>query len=286
MRLSEQMSVVVLAMLAALLLASSNVGQGAGLPLLGVYLYWLIRVAIEAGLFILIRDGLGAYLPALRPGWLVMAAATLASLIPFVLAITAIDIALGYPELGLEGPKLPSDSRVAELGLEFVYLLDNHVFLCLLLSVPQMMFRDRGTTQANVVASGVAPSDGDSDSDSHSAREAHPTQRQRALAGVEPPLKGALLWAEAQEHYVRLTTDTEARMVLHRFSDILRDLPEQSGVQVHRSHWVAYMAIDEAFIEGANLRLRLKTGSIVPVSRSFRTQTERALKLASIEPVR
>jgi len=282
MRLSEQMSVVVLAALSALLLASSNVGQGAGLPLLGVYLYWLIRVAIEAGLFILIRDALGAYLSAMRPAWLVLVAATLVSLVPFVLAITAIDIALGYPELGLEGPKSASDSRVAELGLEFIYLLDNHVFLCMLLSVPQMMYWSRDATQANVLTSRGAPDDADATSE-NVALLAH---QQGVLAGVEPPLKGALLWAEAQEHYVRLTTDSEARMVLQRFSDILRDLPDEMGVQVHRSHWVAYVAINEAFIEGSNLRLRLKTGSVVPVSRSFRAQTERALKLASIEPGR
>ncbi|MFK7964025.1 MAG: LytTR family DNA-binding domain-containing protein [Burkholderiaceae bacterium] len=279
--LSERTGVVVIAVLAGLLLASSNIGQGAGLPLFGVYLYWLVRIGIEAGLFVLIRDALQSYWRGSRLA-LTIAVATFVSLIPFVLAITAIDIALGYPELGLDGPKSPSDSRVAELGLEFVYLLDNHLFLCLLLSVPQMLVGNPATAEPK------RPTLGDELATSEAGIASPPivTGPQSTLDSIDPPLNGKLFWAEAQEHYVRLTTDAEARMVLHRFSDILRALPEQSGVQVHRSHWVAYEAIDEAFMDGTNLRLRLKTGPIVPVSRSFRAQTERALKRVSIEPVR
>ena len=271
-----------IATLAGLLLASSNVGQGAGLPLLGVYLYWLVRVGIEAGLFILIRDALQSYWRGSKSSWLVIAVATVVSLIPFVLAVTAIDIALGYPELGLDGPKSPSDSRVGELGLEFVYLLDNHVFLCLLLSVPQMLIGHGATRMPGEPSSSATAAT----SETVPASQASSAQPESMLAGIDPPLSGPLLWAEAQEHYVRLTTDAEARMVLHRFSDILRALPEQNGVQVHRSHWVAYDAIEEAFMDGTNLRLRLKTGPVVPVSRSFRAQTERALELVSIKPVR
>ncbi len=64
-------------------------------------------------------------------------------------------------------------------------------------------------------------------------------------------------------------------MVLCRFSDALRDLSSADGVQVHRSHWVAHTAIAEVFRDGSNLRLRLKSGDIVPVSRSYRAGIEK-----------
>jgi hypothetical protein len=97
------------------------------------------------------------------------------------------------------------------------------------------------------------------------------------LCDLTPRLEGPVLWAEAQEHYVKLTTTDESRMVLHRFSDILRKLSETDGIRVHRSHWVAFDAISETYKEGTNIRIRLKNGETVPISRSYRKILEEAL---------
>jgi DNA-binding LytR/AlgR family response regulator len=83
---------------------------------------------------------------------------------------------------------------------------------------------------------------------------------------------------EAQEHYVRITTDEEVRMVLCRFSDIVRELSDDAGMQTHRSHWAAYPAIAEAVKEGQNMKLVLTSGDSVPVSRSFRSTAEAKLE--------
>ena len=81
---------------------------------------------------------------------------------------------------------------------------------------------------------------------------------------------------------MRLKTSEETRMVLNRFADVLRDLPEEAGIRVHRSHWVAINAVKEAFRDGANLKLKLVTDDVVPVSRSCRAMTERRLKETAI----
>lgn len=267
----EEIYGVMVAVLAAMLIAASNVSQTAGLPLLGAYAYWLVRVLIEAGLFILVRDAIEKHFAEPRSAIMVVGAAIVVSLVPFVLAITALDIVLGYPELGLENSRSVSVSRFAEFGLELIYLLDNHIALCLLLTVPRIIVGQvAGRTVSADLSSELRPS------------YSHESEGASIFETMEPPLEGDVLWAEAQEHYVRLTTPDETRMVLHRFSDILKDLPENAGVQVHRSHWVSFGAIAEAFKDGPNLRLRLQTGAIVPVSRSYRGTTEHALRQIQI----
>lgn len=261
----EETAFFAIAILCGGLIAASNVGHvGAENPAVA-YLYWLVRILIEAALFFAFREGIEKFAPvsagrnASQP--LIIAIAILTSLFPFVLAITAFDIVLGYPELGLENGGTVASSKLAEFGLELIYLFDNHVILCLLLSVPRLLMRPAAgeeTADGVPVAQAVATANAFFDS-------------------LSPPLRGDLLWAEAQEHYVRLTTNTETRLVLHRFADVLRDIPAHVGVRVHRSHWVAYCADPEPFKEGANLRLKLCTGDVVPVSRSYRKNVEAAL---------
>ncbi len=54
----------------------------------------------------------------------------------------------------------------------------------------------------------------------------------------KPSLDGQINHIEAQEHYIRVATSSERRMVLYRFSDAIREMPDTLGLQVHRSHWV------------------------------------------------
>ena len=144
--------------------------------------------------------------------------------------------------------------------MELIYLSDNHVALCLLLSVPRFIF-SQGYAKARGEGAGA------------------PAPAESFLSTLEPPLRGELQWVEAQEHYVRLVTAEENRLVLHRFSDIVRELQAEEGIQVHRSHWVAFSAIGKTFKDGTNLRVRLRSGDTVPVSRSHRNDLIRALDL-------
>ena len=64
-------------------------------------------------------------------------------------------------------------------------------------------------------------------------------------------------------------------MVLHRFSDAVKQTPNTLGMQVHRPHWVALSAVENIIIEGQSMKLKLVNDKEVPVSRTFRTSVEK-----------
>ncbi len=246
--------------LAAMLVAASNVGPTDGTSIAMVYLYWLVRLLIGALLFVGIRELIEKASPDKAPMIVTTGLAIVLSLAPFTLAITAFDIVLGFPELGLESGSQGNDTRISEFAFELVYQFDNHVALCLLLALPRVMvkYRPVATSTSTTLPDDVRPVG--------------------FLDTLDPPLEGDIIWAEAQEHYVRLSTTEENRMVLHRFADILRDLPEEAGIRVHRSHWVSFSAIADVHRDGSKLQLKLCNGETVPVSRTYKRDVETALE--------
>ncbi len=91
---------------------------------------------------------------------------------------------------------------------------------------------------------------------------------------------GRLVRVSVEDHYVHVVTERGLERLLMRFGDALDELDEQLGLQVHRSHWVAYDAIDGCWIDGGRVILKLSDGSEVPVSRNYRRQVELAGILA------
>ncbi|MFT4716058.1 MAG: hypothetical protein ACI8YI_000785 [Paracoccaceae bacterium] len=88
---------------------------------------------------------------------------------------------------------------------------------------------------------------------------------------LKPNLGKNLIRLCGQDHYVEVCTDAGKDMILMRFSDAMNELAGYKGLQVHRSHWVALAAIDRVEKSGTSLKVLMKDGSQVPVSRSFRT---------------
>ena len=252
MKLREDKAIVIVAILSALLIAShENATVNFG-GVVGSYIYWLIRIAIQAAFYIGAWTLIERYGPKSLSNLLLLASAILVSHIPFVLAITALDIVLGFPELGIDSAAPIDQSRFVVFGFELIYLLDNHFIVCILISLPRFYFSElnRENEEQSRIGSGTF------------------------LSTLEPPLLGSVLWVEAQEHYVRITTDQESRMVLARFSDIVRELESQEGMQVHRSHWVARDAIVKQEKVRQGITLFLTTGDTVPVSRSFKKRLD------------
>ena len=82
--------------------------------------------------------------------------------------------------------------------------------------------------------------------------------------------RGSALYAvSSEDHYLRVHTDRGEELILMRLADAVRELSGADGMQTHRSWWVAKAGIAEARKEGGKLRLVLKSGAEVPVSRSF-----------------
>lgn len=265
-----QFKVLLTAIIAAALLASHQVSQFAPFGVLGSYLYWLCRVLIEAGFFFALLFAIEHSLRLRIPRWACFTAAIFLSLIPFTLAITTFDLILGLPELGLNsaGAEIANQSRLKAFGLELIYLSDNHIAVCLLLLLPRIMISD---TSLDAISETAA--------DEHATSTIQPPTVDESelvvfLESLEPALQGSLCAIEAQEHYIKVTTTAESRMVLHRFSDAVQQLPASQGMQVHRSHWVAHAAVTRVAVDGQNMKLELNCDRSVPVSRTFRAAVE------------
>jgi len=86
---------------------------------------------------------------------------------------------------------------------------------------------------------------------------------------LDAPLRGRLLRLSGNNHHVQVITDRGEARVLMRFADALRDVGAEEGMQVHRSHWVAWRAVAGLERDGHRRWLRLTCGSRVPVARSY-----------------
>jgi DNA-binding LytR/AlgR family response regulator len=81
--------------------------------------------------------------------------------------------------------------------------------------------------------------------------------------------RGARLIAlEAEDHYVRVHTDTGSELLSMRFSEALDELALAHGFRLHRSWWASAEAIEEVRWRRGSGEARLAGGLIVPVSRS------------------
>jgi len=256
----------VIAVLAAILLAAHHLPQSASFSQIASYFYWLCRILIEAGCFFAVLIAVEKYLPEFLPNWGTIVVAVLVSLVPFTLAVTALDLVIGLPELGLnEGVQTPT-SRAPAFGLEMIYHLDNHIALCLLLSLTRLIPLNTPVEDAS----------------SNDLPEQEAQKQVSFFDSLETPLRGDIITIEAQEHYVQIQTSDESRMVLYRFSDAVRQIPPLTGMQVHRSHWVAHAAVKELVMKGQSMQIELHNGSLVPVSRTFRAAVEKRYSKSTI----
>jgi len=78
-----------------------------------------------------------------------------------------------------------------------------------------------------------------------------------------------LIAVEAEDHYLRLHTSRGQDLILMRLADALGELEGLEGAQGHRSWWVAKSAITTASRGNGRASLTLKSGAVVPVSRTY-----------------
>ncbi|MFU7527503.1 LytTR family DNA-binding domain-containing protein [Qipengyuania sp. ASV99] len=89
---------------------------------------------------------------------------------------------------------------------------------------------------------------------------------------LPPELGSDVIALEMEDHYVRVHTALGSDLVLMRLRDAMAHMaahcPETDGRQVHRSWWVARLAVEDVKREGRNIRLVLAGGITAPVSRA------------------
>lgn len=84
---------------------------------------------------------------------------------------------------------------------------------------------------------------------------------------IAPEKRGQLLYLKAELHYLMVVTDRGHSLILSSLKDAIAALPADSGMQVHRSYWVAWPAITMIKKQGRQGSLLLLDGSEIPVSR-------------------
>lgn len=93
--------------------------------------------------------------------------------------------------------------------------------------------------------------------------------RPRILDRLPPHLRGALSHMTVQDHYVDIRTDKGGALVLMRLADAIAETGGVEGLQIHRSHWVASDRVAQAVRVGGRQMLKMRDGTLLPVSRSY-----------------
>lgn len=96
-----------------------------------------------------------------------------------------------------------------------------------------------------------------------------PLQPPNPLLDQLPAALGSdVIALEMEDHYVRVHTALGSALVLMRLRDATAHLAHVEGREVHRSWWVARLAVEDVKREGRNVRLVLPRGIEAPVARA------------------
>ena len=139
-----------------------------------------------------------------------------------------------------------------------------------------LIFRSALTGDGVLAARNMEPDPVETQSSGKSTHEV--TAEARPVSSPEPPPllsrlkpenRAPVLRLSAEDHYTLTVTTRGREFVLIRFGDALAELGATDGVQIHRSHWVARAAFDSLEQVNGKLMLRLKDGTLLPVSRGM-----------------
>ena len=106
------------------------------------------------------------------------------------------------------------------------------------------------------------------------------SERPRLFERLSDDLGEELIRMSVQDHFVHVHLVGGYERLRMRFGDAVQEVKGVSGMQVHRSHWVAEDAVEGYVQVGGRVSLCLSDGSEVPVSRNYRQHVEDAGFLA------
>lgn len=98
----------------------------------------------------------------------------------------------------------------------------------------------------------------------------------RLMRRLDDEDKATILWLTSENHFVEVHTVKGHVRLRMRLTDAIDEMEGVRGSCVHRSHWVAYAAIESTEKIGGYWRLNLTNGETVPVSRKYQPLLEEA----------
>ena len=100
----------------------------------------------------------------------------------------------------------------------------------------------------------------------------------KAIEQVIPVHKhGPLLSLSAQDHYVEITTEKGRHLNRMSMKDAISLVPKNSGIRVHRSHWVSFNAILSLEKSAERYFIFLRNGTKIPVAKAKVARVKEAL---------
>jgi len=81
-------------------------------------------------------------------------------------------------------------------------------------------------------------------------------------------IRGKLISLSAQDQLVKITTDRGQHLIRESFTKAIRRIQKTEGIQVHRSHWVAKLAMRKIDQQSGRNAVLLANGQRIPVSES------------------
>jgi hypothetical protein len=161
--------------------------------------------------------------------------------------------------LGIDAWLLGDPINWAELADEFLGVVPPVVICWLAINAPWVLgFRLQ-----------VMPAD------AGSAGQAPPEPPQPGFMTLVPaPVRGELLYLEAELHYVAVVTSRGRALILYNLRDAIDELAAWPGVHPHRSYWVSAAQVTGLHRRGRQGVLHISNGDQVPVSRRNLAQVQ------------
>jgi hypothetical protein len=94
---------------------------------------------------------------------------------------------------------------------------------------------------------------------------------------LPPGRRGQLIALSAELHYLRVYTTMGDSLILQGFGAALEQLGPQTGIRIHRSHWVDPAFVADVTRERGRTNVRLSNGLILPVARNRRAEVAASL---------
>ena len=94
--------------------------------------------------------------------------------------------------------------------------------------------------------------------------------------------RGNIISLSAKDHYVQIVTDKGEHLNRMTMKETVALLPPETGILVHRSHWVAFNAMLSLNKNAERVTLTLRNGKQVPVSKAKVSEVKKVLDARQI----
>ncbi len=85
---------------------------------------------------------------------------------------------------------------------------------------------------------------------------------------IPPKVRGPLISMSSQDHYLEIVTENGSHLIRQTMAKAVTMVPEDAGLRIHRSHWVAFNAIVKMEKTAEKYTVLLKNGQTLPVGKS------------------